>query len=81
MATAQRDTREEKVLHPKIWDVTGFTIIISSVFHTQEGISVIVRVASYVFWHLKREEILCANKLDAPRVQNGQYLSKYQGFG
>ena len=31
-------------------------------FHTQEGISVIVRVASYVFWHLKREEILCASK-------------------
>ena len=31
-------------------------------FHTQEGMSVIVRVASYVFWHLKREEILCASK-------------------
>jgi hypothetical protein len=29
MVTAQRDTREEKVLYPKIqiWDVTGFTVI------------------------------------------------------
>ena len=27
MATEQRDTREEKVSHPKIWDVIGFTII------------------------------------------------------
>ena len=25
--SAQRDTREEKVSHPKIWDVIGFTII------------------------------------------------------
>ena len=31
-------------------------------FHTQEGMSIIVRVVNYVFWHLKREEILCANK-------------------
>ena len=31
-------------------------------FHTQEEMSVIVRVVNYVFWHLKREEILCANK-------------------
>jgi hypothetical protein len=30
MITAQRDTREEKVLYPKIplWDVIGFTVII-----------------------------------------------------
>jgi hypothetical protein len=29
MVMAQRDTREEKVLYPKIplWDVTGFTVI------------------------------------------------------
>ena len=28
---------------------------LSSVFHTQEGMSIIVRVVNYVFWHLKRE--------------------------
>ena len=62
MATAQRDTREEKVSHPKIWDVIGLTIITFFCVSHPGGISIKVRVASYVFWHLKREEILCASK-------------------
>ena len=58
-----KGTHTKKKFHTQrsgMWSASLSSL--SSVFHTQEGISVIVRVASYVFWHLKRKEILCASK-------------------
>ena len=75
----RKGTHAKKKFHTQrsgMWSASLSSL--SSVFHTQKGISVIVRVVNYVFWHLKREEILCAYKFfhaftDFQIIQNLNY--------